>query len=95
MQTRIHASALAGLAALGTLGAAALLADTAEAHGKHRHRHGFGVIIGSGYDYGYGYGYGFRPYRRDIGGCGWLFARWQDTGHPKWYNRWHMCRYGY
>jgi hypothetical protein len=89
MRTSRHGLALAGLAAVTAFGATAF-AGTAEAHGKHRHRHGVTVILGDGYSYGYGYGYGYRS-----SGCSWLLARYHDSGNPKWYNRWHKCKYGW
>lgn len=86
MRTHIRGLTCASLAALTALGATSF-PGAAEAHGKHKHRHGLTVILGDGHA---GYGLGYRSF-----GCGWLLDRFEATGNPKWYNRWHRCKFGW
>jgi hypothetical protein len=90
MSTPRTGIALASLTALLAFAAAV----PAEAGGMYKSNR-FTIVLGDAYPgYGYGYGYGFRSAKLGYG-CGWLFDRYEDTGNPKWYKRWHMCRYGW
>jgi len=81
MQKYLKGIALAGLTGIVTVTGLAAMSSDADAHGRHRHRHGVTIIIGHDGHHG--------------GGCRWLWHKWQNTGSPKWYNRWHHCKYGW
>ncbi len=59
------------------------------------HPHSGGRIIGHrGYRRGYG-GLYFAPAYVGPTGCGWLRARWHETGSRYWYRRYRACVEGW
>jgi hypothetical protein len=62
-------------------------------HGRRGHRHGGGGYYGY---YGSSYAYGYATFisGRSYNSCGWLKARYEDTGLRKWRIRYQECLAG-